>query len=233
MHEPNPFQQFMEAVVPGSPSRALTARLRGLGRTLSIEKGRIAKLDRDCDQIVYVFEGATKLVAQASGGREQVVAFHFAGDLVSVPARALHSYALTGLMNTQVLAFPAASLVGAAVDAPLLLTEVLERSMAALHRCRDKAVGLGRKSARERVASFLTAMCERIGTRHRDRLRLDLPMSRRDIGDSLGLTIETISRQFGELRASGLIETTGRSTVDILDPVALAGCAGHFSDTVD
>ncbi|MEL6782568.1 MAG: helix-turn-helix domain-containing protein, partial [Pseudomonadota bacterium] len=72
-------------------------------------------------------------------------------------------------------------------------------------------------------------MADRLGKAEDGECVLDLPMSRRDIGDSLGLTIETISRQFGELRDLGLLETSGRSQVRLTDLARLNAHAGHVS----
>ena len=101
--------------------------------------------------------------------------------------------------------------------------------MLALSRSREKAISLGRKSAQERLASFLITMAERIGKNDADACVMELPMSRRDIADSLGLTIETVSRQLSELRDAGLIETSGRSRMRLLDLDRLNARAGHLA----
>lgn len=202
-------------------------RLRMMAQPMDIARGRMVPLDPARDALVFVGSGATKLIASASGGREQIVAFHFPGDLVSIPANGWHSYRLSALTEAEVLAFPAGELLEIAASEPPLQAGLLRRSMTALHRCRDKSVGLGRKNAQERLASFLVGMAGRIGIVETGRWTLELPMSRRDIGDSLGLTIETVSRQFSELRATGLIETSGRSRVLLRDLSALAERAGH------
>ena len=88
---------------------------------------------------------------------------------------------------------------------------------------------LGRKTAQERLASFLVTMADRIGMQQGGQCVLDLPMSRRDIADSLGLTIETVSRQLTVLRDLALIETSGRSIVTLADIAALEDRAGHLA----
>ncbi len=224
----NLFDAFLRAFAPSSEKNEIACALRKLAQPMSIGKGRTVPLDPAQDALVYIGSGAMKLIACASSGREQIVAFHFAGELVSVPAGAWHSYGLCALTESDVLTFPADPFLEVAAAEPAFLGVLLERSLAALHRCRDKAVGLGRKNAQERLASFLVGMAGRIGSIEPGKCLLELPMSRRDIGDSLGLTIETISRQFSELRQSDLIETTGRSRVLLRDPAALAKRAGHI-----
>ena len=71
-------------------------------------------------------------------------------------------------------------------------------------------------------------MAERIGTEANGKCELELPMSRGDIADSLGLTIETVSRQFSELRTTGLIKTDGRFHVTLMDLSALSNLSGRF-----
>ena len=100
--------------------------------------------------------------------------------------------------------------------------------MLALGRSRANAIMLGTRSARERLAGFLLDIFER-GSRPDDPPEtIHLPMSRNEIADSLGLTIETVSRQFSDMRNLGLIETSGRSLVTIRNWEGLAHAAGQM-----
>ena len=222
------FENFLRHVPRAPVPTEVARRLATIANPQFTARGGSIPLDSSTDMLVFIGAGATKLIASASGGREQIVAFHFENDLVSIPADALHSYGLCALSETRALAFPAAEFLQLTQSEAAFHGTLLERSLTALHRCRDKAVGLGRKSAEERLASFLVGMAERIGTARGGKCELDLPMSRRDIGDSLGLTIETISRQFGSLRKASLIETAGRAHVTLLDLPNLALRAGHI-----
>ena len=221
------FSQFMDSVCHRSLGDGDTQQLRSAIRSVHAGKGDVARIDQSEDQIVFVVQGATKLVAHASAGREQVVAFHFADDLISIPAHAGHAYSLIALSGTRLLSVSARHFLKLTSSAAPALLEIVLRTQTALHRSRDKAVNLGRKNAQERVASFLVAMNDRIGLSTRSGSTIELPMSRRDIGDSLGLTIETVSRQFTELKALGLLETRGRSIVWLPDIATLAARAGH------
>ncbi len=221
------FDTFTRAAFGVEPGGRIGAQLEAMAISVSLPRGRIAPLDRACDQVVYIVNGATKLAAQASGDRKQIVAFHFGGDIVSIPADGPHAYGMTSLENTSLLIFPAREFFDSAASESTIARSLLERLPAALHRCRDKAVALGRKSANERLAGFLIAMSERVGRIDGNRCTLELPMSRRDIGDSLGLTIETVSRQLSIMREAALLETCGRSQVVLLDLAAMAQRAGH------
>lgn len=227
---PDLFDRFSAAVLPHGSSVSGRLRFQAVARYASARSGDAPFTGNDKDQIIFVVAGSTKLVAHASHGREQVVAFHFAGDLVLVPARAAHSYSLCALEDCELIYFPADEFIRLARHEAGMTDEVLERAMRALARCREKTISLGRKSAQERLASFLITMATRIGTaRDGEVVELDLPMSRRDIADSLGLTIETVSRQLSELREAGLVETSGRSKVRLRNLSRLSLCAGHLA----
>ena len=205
----------------------LAGSLKALATPMVLRRGEIAQIAADGTRLVAVASGATKLVGYASRDREQIVAFHFDGDIVPIPADREHVYRLCALTETRLFAFPAQALVDCLEHHPKALRKLFDRTQTALFRCRDKALGLGRKSAQERLASFLLTMAERMNACEGARCVLDLPMSRRDIGDSLGLTIETVSRQIGELRALGALDTQGRSRVVLHDREALGRLAGH------
>ncbi len=226
---PDLFDSFASRVLPPKICDATYLRFQVLAQCASAAAGDEVASDSSKDRIVFLVRGTTKLVARASRQREQVIAFHFPGDLVPVPARAAHAYALCALEPCDLLVFPASEFLDLVYGEPRLASGILDRFLQALARCREKALILGRKTAQERVASFLVTMADRIGSPGENGCVLDLPMSRRDIADSLGLTIETISRQFGELRDASLIATSGRSIVVLLDPPALAARAGHLS----
>lgn len=222
-----PFDTFSRSAFGLDPHDLRAAEIEAMAQEVSVERGRVAPIGRDLDRIVYILGGATKLAAAVSDDREQIVAFHFAGDIISIPTDGIHSYFLTGLVDSDLLVFPAHEFFDLASANQAMARRLFEVLPAALHRCRDKTVALGRKSASERLAGFLVAMAERIGRFQGKSCVLELPMSRRDIGDSLGLTIETVSRQLSLLREAGLIETQGRSQVTIPNLTKLTSCAGH------
>ncbi len=224
------FETFMRAAFAVEPGGRVGCQLEDISVALNPKRGAVAALDGSLDKVAYVAIGATKLCAQGSGSRSQIVAFHFGGDIISIPADGTHSYHLTALLDTQLLVFPAREFYDCASSENAMARTLFDRLPAALHRCRDKTVALGCKNAPERMASFLCAMAQRIGRLDGNSCRLDLPMSRRDIGDSLGLTIETVSRQLGLLKDAGLIETIGRSQIRLLNIAALEERAGNAVD---
>ncbi len=225
----NLFDRFAADVLPADLPERTSARLRDLAQEVRAQAGEPLLTGCAESRLVHIAGGAARLVAHASHDRDQVLSFHFAGDVVLVPARAAHGYTLCALGACEGLAFAADPLFRLARSDAALGHALLARTLRALARSREKTIALGRKTAQERVASFLIGMAERIGVSVGECCVLDLPMSRRDIADSLGLTIETISRQLGELRDAGLVATSGRSVIRLLDLPGLEARAGHLA----
>ena len=227
----------------GGPERT-AERLCAVGRYQALSRGKELAGNRDEDRLVYIAEGSAKLIAlsgpaqakngdQGSGSAacDHVLAFHFEGDIVSVLRQSDTDFRLIALTDLELVIFPAKQFLDVAQDDPAVLRSVLTRSLEALHRSRTKMMQLGHKSARQRIADFLVTMAKRLTGRTDGPCEITLPMSRRDIADSLGLTIETVSRQFTELRDAGLVETEGRSCVRLTDIRQLATEAGNTAST--
>ena len=141
---------------------------------------------------------------------------------------------MTALTDASVCSFARSAFDQFAREHPALGHKLLQRTLDELDRARDWMLLLGRKSAGERVATFLLDMSERLARldcTDADELdRFELPLDRRQMGDVLGLTIETISRQMTQLRTSGIIDTPDRRTVVILDRLAMMSRAGASAE---
>ena len=224
------FEQFALRILPPSLSDAAHLQFRQLARPFPIAPDQSLEFADSGQQIVYVAQGSTKLVAHASRSRDQIVAFHFAGDVFTVPAPDNYSYSVGTLKEGAILTFASDEFLALAASEPGVLAHLLDNTTLSLRRCREKTIALGRKTAGERIAVFLLSMAERIGAPQDDMLALELPMSRRDIAESLGLTIETVSRQFTRLKEDGVIETFGRSGVVLREPERLRDRAGFLRE---
>lgn len=221
------FDRFRRQILACCKSSEVSGRLSEIGQFQQAARGQQIALSPAYDQLVFLAEGATKLVVQMPDATEHVLAFHFPGDMIYVPRPDQNGISMLALADCRTIAFPANDFLEIGEAEPSVLRTILSRTMVALQRSRNKAIRLGRKAAQERIADFLLAMADRIGIREGNSIQLTLPMSRRDIGNSLGLTIETVSRQFTELRDDGLISTAGRSIVRLHDIHELAVRAGH------
>ncbi len=224
---------FRAALPAGTRGGPTAARLCALGKKVELAKGAQLTPDPHHDRLVSIASGCAKLVAPSNADSpiHQVLAFHFAGDLVSVPRQSAcepwGDFRLVALSPCDLVIFPADRFLDAAQADPVVLRAVLTRSLQALHRSRTRMMQMGHKSAGARIADFLVSMAERLADCTAGACTFSLPMSRRDIGDSLGLTIETVSRQLTELREAGLVATQGRSKICLCDVAALARIAGR------
>jgi len=224
---------FRDALPVGTGAQLTADRLCAIGDCQHLAKGEQLPPDPRDDRLVHIVSGAAKLVAQpvAASPINQVLAFHFGGDMISVLRQSMSEswgdFRLVALTDCDLVVFPAERFLDIAQGDPAVLRSVLARSLQALHRSRTRMMQMGHKSATARIADFLVSMADRLAGCTVGACAFALPMSRRDIGDSLGLTIETVSRQFTELREAGLVETEGRSKVHLSDVAALARLAGR------
>lgn len=229
---------FRHALMRDAGSKEISERLCAIGQYRRLQRGKNLPVDAQEDRLVFIADGAAKLFAATpaiartpDSGSEplapniQVLAFHFPRDIISVLRQADGDFRLGALSDLDLIVFSANQFLDVAQSDPVVIRTVLARSLQALHRSRTRMMQMGHKSARQRIADFLVSIAERICGCTCGECEFSLPMSRRDIGDSLGLTIETVSRQFAELKAEGLIETNGRSGIRLknLDALTLRG----------
>lgn len=207
--------------------------LNTIGRTRTLAPGESLIWEGDDSVLVAnVIDGVLKLSTGTEDGREQIVGMVFASDFIGRPFGKTTGHGVTALTESKVCVFNRRDFDSFAREHPALEHKLLQRTLTELDRTRRWMLLLGRKSAAEKVASFLLEMCERgsgAGCEDGeapDEVLLDLPVSRQQIADVLGLTIETVSRQFTRLKAEGVIDLPSRREVLIHDRFALAAEAG-------
>ena len=154
-----------------------------------------------------VLRGVIKLSKVLEDGRQQVVGLQFAPDLLGRPFASESRVSAEAASEVDLCVIPKPVLEGMLSDNARLEHRVMMQALRELDEARDWMVTLGRKSAAEKVASFLYLIATHIDpTEETPDTSFDLPLSRADIGDFLGLTIETVSRQISKLKADGVIE---------------------------
>ncbi len=179
----------------------------------------------DAAKLVYtVTAGSLRLFQLLPDGRRQIVGFAFPGDFLGLTSGGLYNVSAEALEDSRVCQLPRAEFTRLMQVIPDLEHRVLARTAAELVRAREQMVLLGRKTAGERLATFLLQMAARMKPARPD-MPLRLPMTRADIADYLGLTTETVSRTFTRLRALKLIELPGNDEVRLLRPELLEGIA--------
>jgi CRP/FNR family nitrogen fixation transcriptional regulator len=149
--------------------------------------------------------GAIRIYRLLADGRRQISAFHLAGEIFGFEASETHHFFAEAICATGVRALRTTS------RHDDFASELLPVALEGLIRAQEHLLVLGRQNAVGRVAAFLADMSERQGGIG----RIELPMSRTDIGDYLGLTIETVSRVFSKLRRNGVIRLPSLRSVEI------------------
>lgn len=153
-----------------------------------------------------LLEGVMRLYKLLPDGRRQIVGFALPGDLLGLATSTHHSFTADAIGPVTVCRFPRASFALFIEDKPRLLRRINELMARELSQAQDHMVLLGRRSAEEKVASFVLAWRDRLARLGAATKTVPLPMGRQDIADFLGLTIETVSRTFSKLERDGLIE---------------------------
>lgn len=207
--------------------------LNTIGRRRTLEPGESLMWEgEDSVLVANVIEGVLKLSTGTEDGREQIVGVVYPSDFIGRPFGATSGHGVTALTEARVCVFSRRDFDAFAREHPGLEHKLLQRTLAELDRTRRWMLLLGRKSASEKLATFLLEMSERLidpGCGDAPELplkRFALPFSRQQVADVLGLTIETVSRQFTRMKAEGLIDLPSRREVIILDHAALTAEAG-------
>ena len=165
------------------------------------------------DSLFQVSAGALKLYKLTPDGRRQIVGFAVEGDILGLVGGEEYPSSAEALTDCRIVRLSAAKLYRLAAEQPLLGRRLLNQARTELAAAQEQMLLLGRLNPLERVASFLL----RLSQQRDDSERLELPMSRQDIADYLGLTIETVSRCFTKLRKAGIIELPRASEVVLRD----------------
>jgi CRP/FNR family transcriptional regulator len=173
-----------------------------------------------------VIEGTVKIYKLLADGRRQITGFLFPGDFLGIALHDHYTYSAEAVTAVRICRFPRGKFENLLQEFPKLENRLLQTASNELAAAQDQMVLLGRKSAAERVASFLVTLAARARQRRQPDKLLTIPMSRADIGDYLGLTIETVSRTFTRLRKSGAIALPDNHHVEILQHGALLELAG-------
>jgi CRP/FNR family nitrogen fixation transcriptional regulator len=169
-----------------------------------------------------VLSGTVRTCKILSDGRRQIEAFHLPGEFFGLESGPEHGFTAEAVDYVVVLSFRRSRFTSLLHDDREFGDELMASVMASLQRAHKHMVLLGRKTAQEKLATFLLDMADRLGGTSGKADRFDLPMQRTDIADHLGLTIETVSRTLTQMARSGLIKLAAASrNVVIADRLAL------------
>ncbi len=153
--------------------------------------------DEEADLVYRVIDGAVRTTRVLSDGRRQIGDFYLKGDIFGLETGPRHRFSAEAVRNSQILVVKASALKSAGADLERLDHMTTRRE---LDRALEHVLLLGRKTAHERVASFLLDLVHKAKAPV-----IDLPMGRQDIADYLGLTIETVSRMLSLLQSNRIV----------------------------
>ncbi len=201
-------------------------------RKTPLERGdHLFHVGDDFHAVYAVRSGSLKSYATTESGQEQIIGFHFPGDLVGLDAIAddVHPLAAKALETTSICAIPFEQLDALSGELPGLRTQLLKLMSLEISHDEQNMISLGQKSAEERLAAFLVGLSKRFARRGFSPVEFNLSMSRGDIGNYLGLALETVSRLFTRFQQEGLIKVD-RKFIEILDRDRLCRLAGGDCD---
>lgn len=205
------------------------AALAAIGRMRTAMQGEIVfaagEEDTACSTLV---SGALKVVSTDSEGNERILALIHPAGFVGEMFRPFAEHDVVALGESRLCTFARSDMEAAIERFPALARALLRRSQEDLHAARDLMAMTGRTSAEARIAAFLLAMARAASDSPcHPAHRFELPLSRGEIASLLGLTIETVSRRFGSLEASGAIRRNGLRGIELVDPARLLALSGE------
>jgi len=182
------------------------------------------------DFVASLVSGTATLERTLEDGRKQMVGLMLPSDFVGRPGRDTAVYDVTAISELTLCCFRRKPFEAMIQNTPHVAQRLLEMTLDELDASRDWMLLLGRKTAREKIASFLVLLSKR--SKLPDQLldgteiKVDLPLTRDAMANYLGLTLETVSRQFSKLKADGVIRLGSAREVIIPDLAALKTEAG-------
>lgn len=194
-------------------------QLLGLSRAHMIlsefKYNRGTEIFGESEQAQYVYQvvdGAVRSYKLLSDGRRQIGAFHLAGDIFGLENGPTHRFTTEAIVTTTVRLAKRVSLEHVAETDAMVARDLLNMTTTNLQHAENHMLLLGRKTSLERVAAFLLEMDKRLTAAG----VMALPMSRRDIADYLGLTLETVSRALSCLHEKGILGFLGQTQRQII-----------------
>ena len=179
---------------------ALTAAFNRLGtRVLVSRDEEVYAQDEEAERFYRVVSGVVRTSRLTADGRRQVGDFYYAGEVFGLEPGPDHRFAAEALTDCEIQAVRRSAVRAFAGDAEVDRA-ILEATRVEMERLQEHVMLLGRKGARERVATFLMGLAQR-----QPQDQVDLPMGRQDMADYLGLTIETVSRMLTQLQGDAIV----------------------------
>jgi CRP/FNR family transcriptional regulator len=202
-------------------------QLSKISTSVALEPDNVVFYEGDDSNYLFnVVSGAVRLSKLLPDGRRQITGFLFPGDFLGLSVADQYAYTAEALTETSLCRFNRNSLTKMVDAFPKLEHRLLQLASNELAQAQDHIMVLGRKTATERIATLLSKLAHRIGQKTEAGWQLEVPMSRMDIADYTGLTIETVSRLLTKLRKKGVIDTPQSRSFHIPNLEELIGLSG-------
>jgi CRP/FNR family transcriptional regulator len=211
------------------------ARLEEMKYYRSFQAGQTVVWSGDrMDFVASVVTGIATLTQTMEDGRRQMVGLLLPSDFVGRPGRSVAAYDVTAVTDLVMCCFRKKPFEEMMNETPHVAQRLLEMTLDELDAAREWMLLLGRKTAREKIASLLAIIARRDATLKlktaKGAMAFELPLTREEMADYLGLTLETVSRQMSALRKDTVIDLDGKRRVLIPDFYRLVEETGDDSD---
>lgn len=225
--------------VCGALSETELAHVNGISRRTRLPAGSIIfHAQEEASFFANIVSGVVKLSKSLVDGRQQIVGLQFSPDFLGRAYGGENPYFAEAVTEVELCQFPKNKFEKLLFEFPMLEQTLFERTLNELDSAREWMLLLGRKTAVEKVATFLLLLARRAGDQgcvpdaDSGAIRIVLPITRADIADYLGLTIETVSRQITRLKSREIIQMINNRTIAIPDLTALEAISNQSgSDT--
>ncbi|MEO0679495.1 MAG: Crp/Fnr family transcriptional regulator [Pseudomonadota bacterium] len=181
-------------------------------------------------------EGVAGISRLLADGRRQMVGLLYPGDFIGRPFSYEAPFDVVSITDVRICAFQRSRFETFIRKMPSMEARLLEMTLDELDSARDWMVLLGRKTAQEKLATFFVLAGRRTARRlrqaPRDGLMIELPLTREDMADFLGLTIETVSRQIGALKKAGVIRLSDARRLSVPNWQALIDASGEDGEAI-
>lgn len=205
--------------------RAELRELAHLGRQVCFRPSETVFAQEEMTTFFYnLLQGVMRLYKLLADGRRQIIGFALPGDFLGLAASSRHNFSADAIGAVELCRFSRSGFAKFSQNKPDLLRRINELAVKELGQAQNHIVLLGRRSAEEKVATFLVGWRNRMAELSGPSQTVPLPMSRQDIADYLGLTIETVSRTFTKFERESVIQIV-HGGIRILDPARVEALA--------
>jgi CRP-like cAMP-binding protein len=200
--------------VVGSPWFGALVALEQIGARRSYTRDEEIYAEADASDCWFrVISGTARICKLLPDGRRHIAEFYFAGDSFGLDNATERSFSAEAVGDVIVMRYPRRATYRLLDERPELARRLCDKTLRDLAHAQARMLLLGRMTAAERVANFLIELSERRDTRR----TIEVPMSRSDIADYLGLTIETVCRVLSALKRNGAIGIPGPHCIEVRD----------------